>query len=55
MKTHLIRLAALLGQAPKEPAFDVAAIKPAGTPEFGDLSAFMYGALKSMMIAYVPD
>ena len=25
------------------------------TPEFGDPSAFTYGALKSMMIAYVPD
>jgi glyoxylase-like metal-dependent hydrolase (beta-lactamase superfamily II) len=24
-------------------------------PEFGDASAFTYGALKSMMIAYVPD
>jgi hypothetical protein len=23
--------------------------------EFGDASAFTYGALKSMMIAYVPD
>jgi cyclase len=25
------------------------------TPEFGDSSAFTYGALRSMMIAYVPD
>jgi len=25
------------------------------TPQFGDPSAFTYGALKSMMIAYVPD
>jgi cyclase len=25
------------------------------TPEFGDPSAFTYGALRSMMIAYVPD
>jgi hypothetical protein len=25
------------------------------TPEFGDPSAFTYGAMKSMEIAYVPD
>src|SRR5262252_2351519 len=37
MKTHLILLAALLGQTPKEPVFDVAAIKPAA-----DTQAFSY-------------
>lgn len=30
---HLILLAALLAQAPKEPAFDVAAIKPSADPQ----------------------
>src|SRR5262245_9693383 len=43
MKIHLILLAALLAQAPKEPSFDVAAIKPSANTEVFSFSMVQPG------------